>query len=434
MPNEILTKICTHAHDGDDTESRGKEWLRAVRLTCKQLHVPATVKFGKRFLAAVPVMAARESLETLFDICKHPLIGPHVSEIQFYGRRYCSNSFSDLSDEVEHILDKRDLRWARKLTRQLRSVLDYLDDEFDIEQYQGSFKYLKGALKMVQGYGNAVTLSVFTDANVKPVGLPQTIEHLSEAGQGIFTNPVDLECDFMDLDCVAPTLRILLVAAARSDCHVKRLRLTAGDSSNHEEKNISQWATEDPSLAQAITKLHSGVRIVQIDVFRGKVVRDLNQVLNVVLMRMENLVELHIRAADYDNFEHCEGDMPVFDEMSQCVQSRCLCIVDLQEVLCTQEAVLFLLKRNRDTIRELRLSDVILQGSWEEVMVWVRNHCSLTFLSAVNLTEMDEDFDVSEYWANEDGFAGRGEAGVLSSLDGFLEQKRRKHAGSEEED
>lgn len=139
MPNEILTEICSHVRDGDDTESRGKEWLRAVRLTCKKLHVPATVEFGKRFLTAVPVMAARESLETLFEICKHPLIGPQVTEIQFYGRRYCSNSFSDLSDEVEHILDNRNLRWARKFTRQLRSVLDFLDEEFDIERYQGSF-------------------------------------------------------------------------------------------------------------------------------------------------------------------------------------------------------------------------------------------------------------------------------------------------------
>lgn len=429
MPNEILTEICIRARDGDDTKSRGKEWLRAARLTCKQLHVPATVEFGKRFLATIPVMAARQSLETLFDICKHPLIGPRVSEIQFYGRRYCSNSFSDLSDEVERVLDERNLRGARKFTRQLRLVLDFLDEEFDIEQYQGAFKYLEGALKMVQGYGNAVTLSVFTDANVKPVGMSQAIEQLSNAGQGVFTSSEDSRCNLIDLDCVASTLRVLLVAAAKSDCHVERLKLSAGISINHEERNISQWATEDRSLADAITKLHSGVRILHIDVLRGKLVRDLNQVLNGVLQRVQNLVELRIRAADDDDFEHCEGDMPVFDAIFQFVESRCLCIVDLQEVLCTQEAILFLLKRNRGTIRELRLSNVVLQGSWEEVMAWVKDHCSLTFLSAADLTEVDENFGVPRCWADKDGFAGRGKAGVLSSLERFLQQKRREEAG-----
>jgi hypothetical protein len=92
MPNEILAKICTHAVDDSDGRSllgRGKKWLTAVRLTCKQLYPSATAEFAGRFFVSLRVMVARGSLETLLEVCKHPVIGPRVSGIALYSTASC---------------------------------------------------------------------------------------------------------------------------------------------------------------------------------------------------------------------------------------------------------------------------------------------------------------------------------------------------------
>ncbi|KAH0168154.1 hypothetical protein KCU67_g3593, partial [Aureobasidium melanogenum] len=423
MPNEILTEICTHAYDGVDTESRGKEWLRAVRLTCKQLNVPATVEFGKRFLVSVPVMVSRFSLGTLLDICRHPLIGPQVDEVSLYGKRYCATSIPLLDEWLGDHLDKRNLRGFRETKRRWDSALEFLDEELEIEQYQGAFRHLVNALQTLQSYGKLVTLAVTTDESVKPIGHLQVTELLS---QGTFSNAIDH-------DCIRSSLRLLLVAAARSNCHVGRIRITADEYTDHEERHSR---TSDPVVEESVAKLQSRVKVVHIDLHREKVTFELRDVVSIVLERMESLVELHIRTADDVDLTYRDRIMPDFNRMLRSIASRCLRIIKLEDTLCSQKAILFLLKRNRETLRELNLSDVLLQGSWEEVMMWVRDHCSLTFLSASRLVELDENFDDTEeeYWVDEDGFGERDETGDLSSLDSFLVQKRREQDRSNEED
>lgn len=54
MPNEVLANICAAVVDdrGGDMGC-GRETLRAIRLTCKQLYPPATTEFAKRFLTTL---------------------------------------------------------------------------------------------------------------------------------------------------------------------------------------------------------------------------------------------------------------------------------------------------------------------------------------------------------------------------------------------
>lgn len=83
LPNELLAKICVYAVD-EEPSMRGKNWLRAVRLTCKLLYTPATDKLAKRFFKSLAVMVSRRSLQELVTFCKHDLIGPYIQEIVFH--------------------------------------------------------------------------------------------------------------------------------------------------------------------------------------------------------------------------------------------------------------------------------------------------------------------------------------------------------------
>lgn len=233
MPNEILTEICSHAHDGDDTESRGKEWLRAVRLTCKQLHIPATVEFGKRFLGSVPVMAARVSLETLFDICQHPLIGPQVSNIQLFSRRPYEDHVKSLGRDLWTYTSDGDLAGLQKTRRLLESYLNLIEDGLALEEYLEPFNYLRCALTMIRIFGKPVTLSVSTHGYVRP------LEYLTALGS-LLDDSEDTLVDFVDQNCVRPSLGVLLVAAAESGCLVDKIELEIDDSEH--EYDVSCWS------------------------------------------------------------------------------------------------------------------------------------------------------------------------------------------------
>jgi hypothetical protein len=53
-----------------------------MRLTNKELHAVATTEFAQRYFQDPFVMMLKGSLETLMEICKHPVFGPQVRKIQ----------------------------------------------------------------------------------------------------------------------------------------------------------------------------------------------------------------------------------------------------------------------------------------------------------------------------------------------------------------
>jgi hypothetical protein len=428
LPNEILGQICVHAQDSDETKSRGKEWLRAARLTCKQLCVVATVEFGKQFLASVPVMVARGSLETLFDICKHPLIGPQVTEIQLYGCRSSRYALHMLQEELEECLGSNNLHQARQIRHQLNLLLDFREQEIEFETFQGIFQHLESALKTICGHGSSVTLSVFTDVSVKPLDHIRASKQISQDSQ-------DTLHDNFGVDCVRSTLQTLLVAAARSGCPVERLKI--GSDTWYE-------GAEDISGVETTFKesLLSKVKVLHVRMNRCNFVKHFQETLNIILQPTRNLAELYLRFEQINQTFLHGGDVDICARLIHSVQSRCLHKIELQEMVCRPSDILALLDNNSDTVKDLRLSEVILLGSWSVVMTWIRDHCSLEFMSARKLLEFEEDEtdETGHFWNGDevtwvdDGFGRWDESGDLSHLDSYLEQKRKEQAEIREED
>jgi hypothetical protein len=95
--------------------------------------------------------------------------------------------------------------------------------------------------------------------------------------------------------------------------------------------------------------------------------------------------------------------------------------------------MLTLLGKNKDTLENITLTWFTLLGSWSVVMMWIRDHCSLKFMSVCSLYEFEENAtgllqrDYENLWV-DDGFGARDESGDLSHLDEFLEQKRKEQA------
>jgi hypothetical protein len=164
-PNEILASISTFAVDDRDsigTLRRGKKWLRAVRLARKQLYSSATTVFGQRFLTRCSVIATRDSLETLLEVCTHPVIGPLIHDIVLYGGRLDQELVAPLRRDLESSLRRGDLQRVRQARRRLRSFMDVLEEELELDQHVGIFQLLVNALRAIQDNGRSVSLTVFT--------------------------------------------------------------------------------------------------------------------------------------------------------------------------------------------------------------------------------------------------------------------------------
>jgi hypothetical protein len=107
MPNELLAKICVYAVD-EEPSMRGKDWLRAIRLTCKLLYTPATEELAKRFFKSLAVMVSRRSLQELVTFCKHDLIGPYIQEIVFHPCQLHARFLSTIQDDMYTWMARRD--------------------------------------------------------------------------------------------------------------------------------------------------------------------------------------------------------------------------------------------------------------------------------------------------------------------------------------
>lgn len=168
MPNEVLANIYTYATDGDDSESRwreGKSWLKAVRLTCKQLYDPATIQFGKRHLSDLSIIAVRGSLEELLKICEHRLLGPQVRKISLFGCRLDQKMLSTLKKDLDFWVRRRDLKGIRRARFQLQLFLDFLEEEVELEYHNGVFQLLVDALSKIRSYGHSISVAVFTNVD-----------------------------------------------------------------------------------------------------------------------------------------------------------------------------------------------------------------------------------------------------------------------------
>ncbi|KAH0285320.1 hypothetical protein M436DRAFT_60045 [Aureobasidium namibiae CBS 147.97] len=411
MPNEVLANICTYATDGDDLRSQwreGKSWLKAVRLTCRQLYNSATTEFADRFLTTLYVMGARVSLETLLKICEHPLIGPRIRNISFYGCRLNRDMLSSLRRGVDSSFRGGDLRDIREARARLQAFLDFLEEEVELEQRAGIWFLLVKALRAIRGYGNPVSLAVFNypDTDPQMLGYQEVLERVSEDHRGSGIE------DVLTRDGIRSSFDTLFSAAARSQCRVEGLSLDVRHSWC--ETDFPQRRMDNGFCAHS-SQVFLNLKALDFTVTADLFINDLDGLLRSFLSLSKNLESLYL-ACDCD----LEDKSTSFGRAIESFQSDCLRHADIGCGICSQADLVSFLGRHKSTLRDLRLSFVTLEGSWEEIMLWIWDQCSLKYLNILQLYAYDKDGH-EVLWADREGFSD-----VLSQLNKLLDDKRGK--------
>lgn len=383
MPNENLEKICAYAVDnGDDRkyQRRGKEWLRAVRLTCKQLYPSATAEFAERFFTIVKIMVARSSLETLLEVCNHPIIGPYVSGISLCCGRLDQKL---LRRNLGFYLGRKHLSGIRRARSRLQMFMDFLEEEVEFEHRRGIFQLLVNALAVIRTNGHRISLEVFDLAfygRLQILGSQEAVTQISE----------DREATLQDMFTCGSrsSLHTLLAAATKSGCYVHTLSLNISDvwseiaPSHPGRDDFLLSRAQGTFLNMQLFSLH-----VSANFFRD----DINGLAGIILSLTKHLKFLCLWPGHCPDEWWHEYTTEALGKAIKSFQSDCLTRIELVEAFIRQGDLISLLERHIDTLENIHLSDCVLMGSWDEVMNWIRDHCSLDWLDMGLLYEFDED-------------------------------------------
>lgn len=368
-------------------------------------------------------MAARGSLEKLLKICEHPLIGPHVYQVGLYGCRLDQSLVAPYRRDLEACLWERDLQGIRQARYRLQLFEDFLEEEVELDQHVGIFQILVNALKAIRRHGHSVGLTVFTDPDEysqKILGYPEAFEKVTkDIGATIYTmTPMTPH------ESIRSSFKTLFAAVAKSGVCMDCLNLV--DREFWYETASSQ-REKDNSLTSHATDVLLNVKVLDLDLTRDLFTGNLENFANNILQRTKNLTTLYVKlnASVRDTFTWAE--IEPFGRTIRSCSSDHLFKVGLYHASCQQADLILMLEKHKNTMRYLSLTEIGLVGSWEEVFVWIRDHCSLNHLSTWNLREYDEnehEMAPAEY----SRFSGN-----LHRLAEFLEQRRKEQAELENE-
>ncbi|KAG9604774.1 hypothetical protein KCU77_g1148, partial [Aureobasidium melanogenum] len=367
-PPEVLATIFSD-------QSLNSKDIKSLRLTCKELHPTATREYAERYLTEPFFILSRYSLNSLVDICKHPVISPHVRVIGIVANtlhirglreRVCrvEEKISDYSYRVDHM--------AREIAR-ISEYAKICKEQVELESSGEARKLLLSALSALRhSFAITITNDVESMGPIKVIGLPSSIYHDDRwFGKRSYK--------MMDRD---PKMKSLfkLVQEALAEMSLEDRRLfTALELIMRRRSQMpkpSDGYQDHIAGLQNINWVYSGLKTFQLDMDLQALQSQESFIsLDHLFRAAPNLQELSLTAG-------CSGKRAVgahslkritklFD-----IQTKFeLRVLDLQEVACTLEALLTLMQRHKQTLTDIKLTKVALLGSWKDCLTWMhQNH------------------------------------------------------------
>ncbi|THY09459.1 hypothetical protein D6D01_09507 [Aureobasidium pullulans] len=421
LPNEVLDEICAQI------EAWGFPWpeiythpLMFLRLTCKHLYVPATKEFAKRFLVNPHVMVNNYSLNALVEICKHPLIGSYVRGITLEAYRLCHDRFSSNASDLSEWAAEGDTEEMRRIMALLQGHMDALEEESMLEDTGRAVDLLTEALKHIKVHHNFACLSLSAKRATLPLGGNKGLGKLSGHRNHDWRSVTWL------LKSRA-TLRMLLDAAQRSECQVDELAFIVPDGEVPYELESSVNLVTGTSI-----DIFAGLKSIKLEL-RSYDTDLTTEDLALILPIAKCISTLELAAKVYKEGEIVIGAKPATDHATsilRSVRSNALRRVHLSSLVCEQRDLQAFLDKHRSTIKELLLTEIVVVGSWNQMLEWFSDNLCLRRLEFNTLSTIDvEDrngYDADDHHVVDsvrDG-ALQGEEQVRLGLMEILQKKR----------
>jgi hypothetical protein len=378
LPNELLTKICIYAAD-NESYTRGKDLLRAVRLTCKQLYIPATEELAKRFFRSPAFMASRQSLQKLVALCKHTLIGPYIQEIVFHPCRLNKNFLNTIKERMRFLTPRLDAGAIAEAQRHIQWYSAKLEDEISLKDLGDAKMFFEQAFGALQVYHKPIKLTTTTTKSLDVMFIP------SEWGSS------------------RPTIREFISFWKSSYVHGSGLTflsaifeaaITAGSQIHNLEVKVETMngsVLSIDTIKLSWQTLQAFARLKRLEVDLGEPFSDgaVEKTLVRIVANAKGLVGIvFFSNSEYVRFAR---SMPCYiSRLVGVLHSRALRQMWLRDIVLHSRDLLMMLRKHKDTLKELAISNVLLLGSWDEVLLAIRDDLRLNTLVMINLSTITE--------------------------------------------
>ncbi|KAI4757380.1 hypothetical protein E4T52_07528 [Aureobasidium sp. EXF-3400] len=351
LPNEVLTMVCTD-------ENLSANDLAAVRLTCKEFHAAATKEFAQRYFKDPFVMMSEKSLESLVEICKHPVFGPHVSKIQMLNTRIHTYWLQNLANEMVIAANNRQVVEIKRIKGQLQWLMDMLEEQNDFKQSERPLELLNEAFSRLKGSGRSLMIGA------QRISMPYAPIGLRKAFSGCDEQPHEI---FLEPDMIS-MLQLLLDAVSSAGCMMQRIEIGVGDASwpsSRQWRQVESIRQERRPSTMHAEELHLDLQWHRTDGHANNLSPDLLPL--IIENTTRNLKRFSLRSdCDPDGFEGILLENVSLSDWYEGLEEISL------TKLCLQEQQLRdFLSVQGISLKRLNLSDLIIIGDWDRLISWV---------------------------------------------------------------
>lgn len=369
-PSEVLATIFRNSN-------LNSKDIKSLRLTCKELHPTATREYAERYFTEPFFFLSRYSLGSLVDICRHPLIGPHVRVIGIVANTLHVEGLKQRVCRMhEQVCESR---WGGQVPADdFAIVSEYAKickEQMDLQNSGEGIALLAKALSALQHpFAIEITNDLESMGPIEVIGLPSMIYHDDKWSGKRCYNIMDREPNMKSL------FKLVQEALAEMSFEdrkhftglelIMRRRTPAPKPSDGYQDHIKGL--------QNISRVYSGLNKLQLDMdLQALQTQESFISLDHLFRAAPNLQELSFTGG-------CSGRRAVgahslkrITKLFEIQTKFELRVLDLQEVACTLEALLLLTQRHKQTLTDIKLTKVTLLGSWKDCLTWLRQNLDL---------------------------------------------------------
>lgn len=371
-PNEVLAYILSNP-------SLSKNDIKALRLTCTQLRPLATRVFAQRYFTDPFVILSRYALEALVEICEDPIFSPHVQSIGFLTTSLHPDGMSWRTSRLRRAIGTRCSDSTKKALEELNAFTQFSAEQVHLESSGEAERLLARAISAL---GRPMVVTVTNDIDsISPIGVskvpsnryynrlydPTTSNASHHYGK---SGCWDVHSRMRDL------LRVVTRAIYQMELgdrdHFEGLKIKLKQRSYMPQRYDCLGSLKaSEGIYECLTSLHLEMDCASL---REKGSIAALQHLFTVVPCLQKLTFITSWARGNTIATLLLTNTSRWLETPSKFNLRTLV---LQEVACTQETLLSIMKRHSETLREIELSGVTLLGSWKGCISWMMENLHL---------------------------------------------------------
>ena len=345
-----------------------------MRLTNKELHAVTTKEFAQRYFRDPFVMMLQDSLETLVEICEHPIFGTHIREIQLLNNFFDPDALQSLAREFAGTYGVTDTTKLSRRSRRLECLMNLVVDQHDMVRSGTGLRLLKRAFEALGAQGRSVAVvSQKLNLSYPPVGWSRIAENFRQ----------DQIYSLLSKPGVSSTTKILLEAAQAGVCKVSKLEVGLNRLHNGGREDFG-FGNLDRTLLLGLQAIDFQYQCQTRHPYPYDV--SLTDQYLVPLLHMmppdlktlavcSDAIDLRINAGSHTMYHALvPGLRP---DVFRGIQPNALENLSLSKMSLHQDDLLQLLNAFARSVKKLILDEIYIYGDWDQVLSHVARSFSL---------------------------------------------------------